>query len=231
MWFQCQEICYQVTDILRSDAQHLFRSAGNLGTARLKRNHQQTNLREGNDLIVLTANIQIDCVWLELCSLSVVFFNSSTQFLKADRVVMEIRQMETPSSCNHSVMDSLAKELGFPLSKHKSHWCLAVEVPSGNLLSFHFFCLFEKVMSECVWADALLLRHFVGGSNSAIQYYWERRCWNYFFQKSFPLIYRNHISVFIYLSFCPFLFFQYFYFVCFQVMWCVIELLFSLFFV
>lgn len=49
---------------------------------------------------------------------------------------MEIRQMEILSSCNHSVMDSLAKELGFSLHKHKSHWCLAVEVPSGILLCF-----------------------------------------------------------------------------------------------
>lgn len=54
--------------------------------------------------------------------------------------------MEIPSSRNHSMMGSLAREPGFPAHKHnyRSHWCLAVEVigalvPSGILLCFFFF--------------------------------------------------------------------------------------------
>lgn len=90
---------------------------------------------------------------------------------------MGIKQMEIPSSRNHSITGSLAKEPGFPAHKHKykSHWPLAVEVidalvPSGILLClsfvfpFHFFCLSEKAMAECILSGCIVAKAHCGRS-------------------------------------------------------------------
>jgi len=93
---------------------------------------------------------------------------------------MGIRQMEIPSSHNHSMMGSLAREPGFPAHKHnyRSHWCLAVEVidalvPLDTLLCFFSSCTTTSANLKYSWlnvlqVDALLLRPTVRLSNAVL---------------------------------------------------------------
>lgn len=152
--------------------------------------------------------------------------------------------MEIPSSCNHSMIGSLAKEQGFPAHKHKykSNWCLAVEVmdalvPSGILLClsllfpFHFFCLSEKAMAECIPSSCIVAKAHHGRSQLSNTILLRKRVLELFF---FFLIFFPWFTemTLLCLSFCPFACFcSLSAFFCFQVIWAVMHPLFLLYFV